>query len=196
MSTGHRQRWRYFLKDGSQLQLILKTYFILSSIILIAGAIFYFIGNQSLTAEFYAAHSVIKTTMELLLPGLLLVNAAGLLGAFVFILFFTHSIAGPIYQLNMLSEKIENGDLTVSLRFRKGDAIPELAEIFNKIIRGLNSRVRGFSAPVEKLKRLKTRISKAEDLSRQELSAIKHEIASISSELEERLQQFQLVDKK
>ncbi|UCD05967.1 MAG: methyl-accepting chemotaxis protein [candidate division WOR-3 bacterium] len=52
-------------------------------------------------------------------------------------IFVSHRIAGPLYRLKMFMEKVENGDYTVNLRFRKGDAIHDVADSFNRMVDGI-----------------------------------------------------------
>ena len=159
---------------------------------LASGAVFYFIGNKSLTNELFQAHSIIKSTMQLLLPGLILVNAIGLLGASLLVVVFTHSVAGPIYRLKALSEKIAGGDLSVEVKFRNKDTIQELSQIINSILRGLGSRIKGFSGKIEKLKNLSEKINDLNNLSQEELSSLKDALLSVSRELDEKIKEFTL----
>ncbi len=52
-------------------------------------------------------------------------------------IFVSHRIAGPLYRLKMFMEKVQNGDYTVNLRFRKGDAIHDVADCFNQMVEGI-----------------------------------------------------------
>ena len=175
------KRKKRFIKNSSQPVLILRIYLILIFVMLASGAVFYFMGNQSLTKELFQAHSIIKNTMQLLLPGLILVNAIGLLGASLLVVVFTHSIAGPIYRLKMLSVRIASGDLSVEVKFRSKDTIQELSDIMNTILRGLSFRLKGFSSSVEKLKELSQKINNLNNLSQDELSSLKKSLLFFSS---------------
>lgn len=186
------KRKKYFLKDSSQPVLILKTYLIMVFVMAISGAVFYFIGNKNLTRELFQAHSLIKNTMQLLLPALLLVNIIGLLSALFLVVSFTHSVAGPIYRLKNLSGRIAEGDLSVEVKFRNKDTINELSEVVNKIIKGLNSRVKQFSNSLYKLRGLNVKINDMDKLSHQELISLKNALVSISSELEQEIKKFKL----
>ncbi len=182
----------YLLKNSSQPALILKTYAILVIVMLVAGAVFYFIGNKDLTREYFQAHSVIKTTMQLLLPALILVNFLGLLVAFLMVITFTHSIAGPVYQLKMLSQRLKDGDLTVNVRFRKGDALHELSDIINRIIAGLHEKFADIQVTEMKLRALSTRVRTDSSASSGDFEDIKKDLLSISNELEEKLRKIKL----
>lgn len=186
------KRKKYILKDSPQPALIIKVYLILLLVMSISGAVFYLIGNKQLTMEFFQAHSVIRNTMQLLLPAIILVNIIGLLGASFLVIFFTHSIAGPIYRLKNLSEKIASGDLTLEVKFRKKDEIQELAGVINNIIKGLNFRLRNFENSLYKLRGLSAKINDIDKLSHSELSGLKNTLISVSAELEEEIKKFKL----
>lgn len=186
------KRKNYFLKDGPQPRLILRVYLIIIFAMLASGAVFYFIGNKNLTGELYQAHSVIKTTMQILLPALLLVAIIGLLGASFLVVSFTHSIAGPIYRLKSLSEKIANGDLSLEVKFRNKDTIGELSCIMNKITKGLNLRLREFSNSLYKLRNLSAKVNEIDRLPPRELAGLRDMLLSVSAELEEEIKKFKL----
>lgn len=192
MKSAQYKRRQYFLKDSVQPKLILKTYLILCMVMLISGAVFYFIGNKNLTTEYFQAHSMIKTTMELLLPALILVNLVGLIAAAFLVIMHTHAIAGPIYKLRQLSEKISQGDLTVEVKFRRKDLIQELSEAINTIIQGLNRQIRGLEDPARELRELAFKIQDLNRLPEPELLALKERLLSAIVRLEEKLKQFRL----
>jgi len=192
MKKSKKLRRKYFLRDSSQPILILRTYVVVLFVIIVSGTIFYFIGNKSLANEYYQAHSTIKTTMELLLPYLFIVNIVGLLGSFVLVIMFTHAIAGPIYQLKRLGKRIVEGDLTGMVKFRQRDLIQELAVIINQIIKALNNRFKQFRAPIEKSKEILSKIEDLEKLSDSELTALKKELLAIHQDLQQQMGQMKL----
>lgn len=55
----------------------------------------------------------------------------------IIVIFISHRIAGPLYRLKMYMEKVENGDYSVKLNFRKNDAIHDIAESFNRMVQGI-----------------------------------------------------------
>ncbi len=185
-------RKKYFLKGTSQAFLILRVYLILLFVMLVSGGIFYFLGNKNLSNELYQAHSTIKTTMQLLLPAIIFVNIAGLLAAVALVVGFTHSIAGPIYRLKNLSEKIAKGDLSINMKFRDSDTIKELADLINNITASLNSRVKDFNSSLSKLQGLSLQVNNIDKLSRNELVALRDAIVSISKELEDEIKKIKL----
>ncbi len=57
-----------------------------------------------------------------------------ILAATFFSIFLTHRIAGPLYRLHMSVKELAEGNLTLRIRFRKGDDLHELADAFNKAV--------------------------------------------------------------
>lgn len=57
------------------------------------------------------------------------------------IIFVSHRIAGPLFRLKQYMEKVENGDLSADLKFRKHDAIPDVADSFNRMVKSIKRRM-------------------------------------------------------
>ena len=186
------KRKQYFLKDSSQPKLIVETYFILMLVMTLTGIIFYFIGNKNLAQEYFQAHSTLKSTMQIFLPALVIVNLVGLAAASFLVVAFTHSIAGPIAKLKNLSEKIASGDLSLQVQFRRTDLVPELAETINTIIQGLNSQIKELKAPLEQLQKLLTKFETLNQPSEEELAAFKEDLRKVSQNLKGKIDQFHL----
>lgn len=186
------KRKQYFLKDSSQPKLIVETYFILVLVMTLSGIVFYFIGNKNLAQEYFQAHSTLKSTMQMFLPALVIVNLAGLAAASFLVVKFTHSIAGPIAKLKNLSEKISGGDLSLQVQFRRTDLVPELAETMNAIIQGLNAQIKELKAPLEQLQKLLTKFETLNQPSAQELASLKEDLRKVSQNLREKIEQFHL----
>ena len=62
--------------------------------------------------------------------------------AFIYIIFISHRTAGPMYHLIKAMEKVEKGDLSVKIKFRKNDEIHDVAKSFNKMVEGLRKKYR------------------------------------------------------
>jgi HAMP domain-containing protein len=58
----------------------------------------------------------------------------------IIVIFISHRIAGPLYRLKMYMEKVENGDYSVKLNFRKNDAIHDIADSFNRMVQGIKQK--------------------------------------------------------
>lgn len=53
------------------------------------------------------------------------------------IIIITHRIYGPLYRLSAYIKKLSEGEVTEELRFRRGDAIHGLKEIYNDLRKSL-----------------------------------------------------------
>ncbi|MBI1978421.1 MAG: methyl-accepting chemotaxis protein [Candidatus Omnitrophica bacterium] len=56
-------------------------------------------------------------------------------------IFLTHKIAGPVFKLKQYLHRVEQGDLTTRIQFRKFDEIHKLADDFNATIAALDAHV-------------------------------------------------------
>lgn len=56
-------------------------------------------------------------------------------------IFLTHKIAGPIFKLKQYLHRVEQGDLTARIQFRKFDEIHKLADDFNATIASLDANI-------------------------------------------------------
>jgi methyl-accepting chemotaxis protein len=172
------KRRKYFIKDVSQMRLIMKVYFILLFTMFISNTIFYFIGNKELTESYFQAHLAIRQTMDILLPAIIIVSALGLLSAFVIVLLFTHRIVGPVYRMRLLANKIKDGDFTTKVSFRAKDELKELEGIMNDTLEKLGNKVS------EVQKELDDIISSLTDLSKNSLkSEVNYKIKGILNKL-------------
>lgn len=54
------------------------------------------------------------------------------------IILITHKIYGPLYRLSAYIRKLSNGEVTDELKFRRGDAIDGLKEIYNDLRQSLD----------------------------------------------------------
>lgn len=85
------------------------------------------------------------TGSELLLastrPLLIIIPVAFVLLA-ILCVFVSHRIAGPLQRLKAYMQMVQNGDYDVHLRFRKGDAIHDVADSFNRMVEGIKKNVK------------------------------------------------------
>lgn len=61
---------------------------------------------------------------------------SGLLSFFV-----THRFAGPLYRFQQVAERIATGDLSIRVKLRKGDDLPELEGAMNRALTFLDESV-------------------------------------------------------
>jgi len=179
-------RKQYFLPQGIQPKLIAKMYGIIIFAMALSGALFYFIGQKNLTEEYFEAHSIIKTTMEILLPSLIAVNLIALAVVGVVLVLFTHSIAGPLHRLRAVARDIARGIPAAPVTFRKSDAVAELSESINLIMNGLNRRSDELASGLRQLKTVSEKIDRMDAALPADLRALLDELNGITKKVAER----------
>ena len=56
----------------------------------------------------------------------------------LFMVFYTHRIAGPVYKLRQSLEKLARGETVEKVSFRRNDEFQKLAEAFNNVVKKMN----------------------------------------------------------
>jgi methyl-accepting chemotaxis protein len=141
MNKNSFPRKRFFLKDSSQPRLLIGVQAIFILLLIISGTVFAIIANRDLRVAYFQAHLNIRSTLDILLPALVLVNLAGLALGIVLSLFYTHRIAGPVYRLCRILREIGQGNLAQVVKFRKSDELHELDDAATEMIVNLRRRV-------------------------------------------------------
>lgn len=128
MKTHRTRRRRYYLQHTSQPQMLFGVQLLLGLVALVSTTLLYLNANKELTESYWAAHLTIKNVQQLLLPRLVVVNLMGFVLSLVLLIFYTHRIAGPAYNLKQVLRKVAQGDLSATIRFRKGDYLHDIAD--------------------------------------------------------------------
>lgn len=68
-------------------------------------------------------------------------SALGLIFLYGACLFFSHSIAGPIYRLEQLLGELGSGKLNLHFRVRRLDEFSDVADVFSRSIKNLRQRL-------------------------------------------------------
>jgi len=83
-----------------------------------------------------------KIYMEALNSTVVAISLFSLMIFFILTIIYSHSIAGPIYRFERIFESMEKGKLTMKAKLRKSDEFQEVAEMLNRGILSLNSRIK------------------------------------------------------
>ena len=121
----------------------------------ISGFFVYMIVSRSIEYGILADNPMLRATWGILRPtiifshliGVVVVMTAGVL----LTLQFSHKIAGPFYRIEKVAGEVEKGNLTVKFKFREGDELASMEDIFKGMIAGLHERVRAVATPVVNL---------------------------------------------
>ena len=80
---------------------------------------------------------VFRATNLALIRNLFLVSPL----VFIIALFSSHKIAGPVYRIEKTLEEINNGNLALKIKFRRGDELWDLADLINVMIENFNKTI-------------------------------------------------------
>lgn len=126
-----------------------------SHLVLLLSIIFIAIFISIIATHYFLLSSIVNATDKTGIPptGLQLIKTSAkpliiivpvvfiiLAFSFIYIIFISHRTAGPMYHLIKAMKKVEKGDLSVKIKFRKNDEIHAVAESFNKMVEGLKNK--------------------------------------------------------
>ena len=150
----HKRR-RLFIKKEFQFRFML--YFCL--LILIGGimstGLILFFSKGNLTSLFSNSPLVATDTAFFILPAVLYTNLVTIvitsLSIIAVTLFVSRKIAGPLFRLEKDITVIAEGDLTHTVRLRKGDQLRELSAAINRMTARLNEKITHVQAGLEQI---------------------------------------------
>ena len=170
-----RQVLNLTINRAMQLRMIGRIGLIILVSLFISSAIYFFFSNREITASFQLFHIHARNFLDLLLPVVVISFVVSLVIGGVATLFFPRSIAGGLYGIEREVRKVADGDLTVRIALRKGDAVHGLAAEVNRMVDGLHSRLRAVQALLEEANRGMAQEEMAEALAkaREELRGLR-----------------------
>jgi HAMP domain-containing protein len=87
-----------------------------------------------------AAASAPGFTEGLWLPVMVAV-LLGIVAVLIFGLFYSHRIAGPMFALKRVLQRVQNGDLGTEMHIRVKDEFHDVEAAFNQMVSGLNQKM-------------------------------------------------------
>jgi nitrogen fixation/metabolism regulation signal transduction histidine kinase len=143
MANVERRR-KYLVNRKLQLQFALLLFLQAAIPIILLGCSLYIVNKiylftiQRMIGEWVVSDVDIQAVLNFSVQAVLaLLLITGILLTFIGIR-FSHHVAGPLYKLEETLDKIIQGERIELLHFRKTDAVQELAEKFNTVIKRLN----------------------------------------------------------
>jgi methyl-accepting chemotaxis protein len=150
-----QKRRQYYLPGTEQPALLSTLFWIWLGTAFVAGLVLYLGASQTLREATYQAHfTSLRRTGQLFLPYLLAGNLVAALGVLILGLFYTHRVAGPIYQIQKRLGRLGEGDLDVTFAVRKGDHFHSLTRSLNDATGVLRDRIVRARAAASKLQDL------------------------------------------
>ena len=153
------QRRIYYIEKEFQLRFIIKFCLLAGAGSLLVIGVVYWLARHSTTVAIASGRVGVHSTAEYLLPLLLQTVLIELivvgLATTVMTMLISHKIAGPLYRLKALLKDLGEGELSASMKLRKGDQLQPVADIYNESVRKLNDKVKKLKnvSSVDELKR-------------------------------------------
>lgn len=162
-AQGANKRRNYFIDKEFQSKFIMK----FCLLVVLAGTIItgmlYLVGKWSTTVAIVDSRVVVRTTADFLLPILLqtvlVVTVIVGLATIIITLLFSHKIAGPLYRFKKAIEAVKTGDLSVNFNLRNYDQLKGLSNEVNAMIDKTREQVNAIKADLANLKAKKGSIS-------------------------------------
>jgi len=131
-----KYRRKKIILHGMQVRLIIALLGIIIgiSVILVTSQFFIFKDNISV---FSIPQEYIQQVLNDSILPVVIIAIISFAAAIWAIIMITHKIYGPLYRLSMYIRKLSFGEVTEEIRFRRGDAVDGLKEIYNDLRKSL-----------------------------------------------------------
>ncbi|MBN3038425.1 MAG: HAMP domain-containing protein [Candidatus Omnitrophica bacterium] len=145
MSNQKNRRTNYFIKKDFQRKFIIKFCGLVFLGSVISGILLLRFAGDTLTTAFIQSRLTIVSTADYILPGLIgssLVTLVLVSIATVFVVMYqSHRIAGPLFNLERSAQQIATGDLNLKIKLRSTDEMTKLADCLNEMSKSLQSNI-------------------------------------------------------
>ncbi|MDP8230928.1 MAG: methyl-accepting chemotaxis protein [Candidatus Gorgyraea atricola] len=137
------RRRQYLIKRGLQFRYIGLVFALVIMCSLVTGYTVFTTGWVLLGEKLSSVYPqgrlvyVFRATNLALIRNLFLVSPL----VFIIALFSSHKIAGPVYRIEKTLEEINNGNLALKIKFRRGDELWDLADLINTMIENFNKTI-------------------------------------------------------
>lgn len=127
-------------------------------IILLLSILFIYSTSHQIKGSVYKKLVSIKNTNQIIIPVVIKISALILIfgGSFALynLLRYSNHIVGPMVRFKRCLKKIGNGNLTITLNFRKKDQLHELANLLTETSKQLNKKIKTLKKHFISLKKL------------------------------------------
>ena len=193
------KRRNYFIKKEFQTKFILKFCILVVLTALISAFLIYRFSGSTVTTVFKNSRIKIVPSAKFIMPGLILSSLISVtlvgIATIIVVMFVSHRIAGPLYKLESLLERMASGDVSFDIHLRKKDEVEKLAEALGRAVHGLNELLCGAKEESTQLnsviKELKVLSEKGPAMPVDSKKAIE-KLEAAKSNLDDKLNKFRL----
>jgi len=147
------RRKNYLIEHKFQLRVFWKFLLMVTFASVLTGSLVYFYiyykQRTNIASVYYVTEKLgevvdIKEPMEIVLLSIILSELVTIFVTAIFVLFYSHRMAGPIYRFKRVFEEVGRGNFNVQIYLRKNDEFKDLAESFNKMTFELSEKFNRF----------------------------------------------------
>lgn len=178
-------RKKFLINKPFQYKIILVISLIVIFSINISGSLIY----AFLTGMIDISSFIPIENDNIILPSIIISQIISIVFIIITGIFFTHTMAGPIYRFEKAIELVSEKDLTVEFKLRKNDEFKNLADLINNMVKKLNKEL---IAAEEKLNSLQDYAQKIDDYEKEELKELTHNMKKTIYELTKKINEFKL----
>ncbi len=144
MDTQNRRK-EYFIDKDFQRNFILKFCGLVVLASVISGAALYLFSRNTVTTAFVNSRLSIVSTSDYILPsligsGLIAIALVGIATTIV-VMYISHRISGPIFNIERSIKQVGKGDLTTKISLRSTDEMGKLADCVNEMTENLKNNI-------------------------------------------------------
>lgn len=144
MDTQNRRK-EYFIDRDFQRNFILKFCGLVVLASVISGVMLYLFSRNTVTTAFVNSRLSIVSTSDYIVPsligsGLIAIALVGIATAIV-VMYLSHRIAGPLFNIERSIKQVGKGDLTAKIQLRSTDEMAKLADCINEMTEKLKNSI-------------------------------------------------------
>jgi len=167
-NMGKRNRRKIILINKSfQYKLIAKFIILNTTILIIFAGFIYLFFNSELDSNLHPAHVTFKNMKEMLFPIITTLSLINIIISsiiiWIYILFASHKLAGPMYRFNQALDEIGDRNLKPLINLREGDQYIEISSSFEKMTGLLVDDISTIQDGISRLKETSHDVSKSDE---------------------------------
>ena len=161
--AGMNRRQILMIDRSFQQPFIIKWFLMVTAGSVMMGLSVYLFCSRTVTTVFRNSRLEILTTMDFILPGLLMsaavvIAVVGAATAFI-ALYMSHRIAGPVYRMRRDLESFKAGNLKQIFCLRSHDELKSLSSSLNEMARSVQTRIAALKTEVAQLEKISKEFS-------------------------------------
>jgi signal transduction histidine kinase len=141
----YRKRSAILISRSFQLRLIAGYIAVNIAVLSISAIIMYLFVDSEVQKNLYTAHVTYKNMKDMLVPIIISLSAVNILLSsviiFIFVLYSSHKVAGPIYRFNSILTAMKDRDFSTGMKLRGGDQLNEISDTLQEISRTISGDI-------------------------------------------------------